>query len=312
MVPDMQNIRVKGEIILMIDNYITWLKTEGKSEKTVNEYPVILKKLIKWYEETEGDGFSPDKVTTLHLHEFISYLDKIEEYEPSYVNKIIASLKTFYKYALDAKIVNYNPMLKVKMKRSMKQYAAPKWLSKQESAKYYHSVEQEKNTKKKARDLAISRMMSGAGLRVEEVSDLNITDICLGKRRENVTVREGKGNKHRIIPLNEDVIESLEEWYKYRGEASNYEPVFLSERNNRIGVRTIRYMVTGYAEKASLQDVSPHTLRHTFAKSLIDQGVGLEQFAYLLGHDNLETTRRYTQPGENDLRKSVQKISEKR
>jgi integrase/recombinase XerC len=71
-------------------------------------------------------------------------------------------------------------------------------------------------------------------------------------------------------------------------------------------------MVVKYADKVNLNDVSPHTLRHTFCKNLEDQGVPLQQIAYLAGHDSLETTRRYTEPGEKDLRKAVQSISEKR
>ncbi|ABO49401.1 phage integrase domain protein SAM domain protein [Desulforamulus reducens MI-1] len=204
----------------MRDAYIAWLKNEGKSEKTVNEYPAKLQKLINWFEDTEGDRFEPSKITTLHIHEFIAFLDKVKKYEPAYINKILASLKTFYKYATETGLVIYNPTIKVKMKRTMKQYAAPKWLTKQESAKFFHAIEQEKNTKRKNRDMAICRLMAGAGLRVQEVSDLNIADICIEKRRENVTVRGGKGSKFRIAPLNSDTVESLEDWFKYREDPS--------------------------------------------------------------------------------------------
>ena len=196
----------------MLGKYIAWLKVEGKSKKTINEYPVILQKFIHWYEETEGSEFRQDKVTTLHMHEFVSYLSKVKQYEPAYVNKIIASLKTFYKFAIETKMVSHNPMLKVKIKRSMKQQEAPKWLTKLELAKFIHAIELEKNEKKRTRDMAICRLMSGAGLRVQEVSDLNITDICLEKRRQNVTVRDAKGGKFRIVPLNKDLIESLDSW----------------------------------------------------------------------------------------------------
>ncbi|KNY27580.1 tyrosine-type recombinase/integrase [Pseudobacteroides cellulosolvens] len=298
----------------MLDEYILWLKTDGKSKKTVNEYPMILQKLMKWYEETEGNEFQPDKVTTLHIHEFVTFLDKIVNYEPAYINKILASLKTFYKYALEKGLVIYNPMLKVKMKRTMKQYAAPKWLSKQEASKFFHAIEQEKNEKQKARDMAVCRLMAGAGLRVHEVSDLNISDICIEKRKESVTVRRGKGGKFRIVPLNSDVVESLESFMKYRENTNmnSHEPLFLSERNTRLSDRTIRHLVTKYAYSSKLDDVSPHTLRHTFCKNLADQGYGLQIIAQLAGHESLETTRRYTQPGNNDLRRAVQTISEKR
>ena len=298
----------------MTYEFTEWLKTEGKSKNTVREYPIILQKLIKWFEDTEGSKFEPNEVTTLHIHEFVSFLDKIEGYEPAYINKIIASLKTFFKFALESKVITYNPMLKVKMKRTTKQYASPKWLTKHEAAKFFHAIEQENNTKPKTRDIAICRLMAGAGLRVQEVSDLNILDICLEKRKENVTVRNGKGNKYRIIPLNGDVIESIENWLQYRENINidGTEPLFISERNTRLSDRTIRYMVTKYAKDAKLDDVSPHTLRHTFCKNLADQGYGLQIIAQLAGHESLETTRRYTQPGDNDLRKAVQTISDKR
>ena len=92
----------------------------------------------------------------------------------------------------------------------------------------------------------------------------------------------------------------------------NNESLFLSERNLRPTDRTIRYMVTDYAEDAGLEDVSCHTLRHTFGKNLADAGVRLEQIAYLMGHDDIETTRKYVLPSKNDLRKNVELISEKK
>jgi len=298
----------------MMEKYVNWLKNEGKSEKTISDYPVILQKLIHWYEETEGYEFRPDKVTTLHMHEFVSYLGNVKHYDPVYINKITASLKTFYKFAMETGLVSFNPMLKVKIKRSMRQQEAPKWLSKLELAKFIHAIELEKNEKKKVRDMAICRLMSEAGLRVQEVSDLNIADICLEKRRENVTVRDGKGGKFRIVPLNKDLIESLDCWIQYRKQNNpdEYDPLFLNERNTRFSDRGIKYMVAEYAKDAELEDVSCHPLRHTFCKNLADAGVRLEQIAYLAGHDSLETTRKYLRPSENDLRKSVELISERR
>lgn len=299
----------------MINNdYRLWLKKDDKSDNTVNEYSALLQKLVKWYEETECTEFHPDKITTLHIHEFVSYLDKISKYEPAYINKIIASLKTFYKYALESSLVTFNPMIKVKMKRTMKQYAAPKWLTKQELAKFFHAIEKEKNEKQKARDIAVCRLMAGAGLRVQEVSELNMSDICLEKRKENVVIRNRKGNKYRIVPLNSDIIESLENWIKYRDIiiTNKQQHLFLSERNTRLSDRSMRYIVSKYAADSKLEDVSPHTLRHSFCKNLADQGYGLQLIAQLAGHESLETTRRYTQPGDNDLRKAVQTLSDRR
>jgi len=298
----------------LINNYILWLKNEGKNEKTIKDYPVLLEKLIEWFEQTENTEFAPDKVTTLHLHDFVAYVSKVKQYSPAYVNKIIASLKTFFKFALDTDLVAYNPMDKVKLKRTMQAKAAPKWLTKLELAKFFHAIESEKNERKKARDLAICQLMAKAGLRVNEVTALTLFDICLEKRRESVTIRNGKGDKFRIVPLNGDVIESMENWLVYwREDNTNpYTPLFSSERSDKITDRGIRYMIASYAKKAGLKGVSCHTLRHTFCKTLADAGVRLEQIAYLAGHESIETTKVYLRPSEDDLRRDVELISEKR
>ncbi len=198
------------------------------------------------------------------------------------------------------------------MKRTMKQYAAPKWLKKLEVAKFFHVINNEKNDTVRRRDIAICRLMAAVGLRVQEVCDLTIVDVCLKKKMEDVTVRSGKGDKYRIVPLNGDAIQALQEWLEIRNPDSPNDLYFLSERETPISDRSIRYLVYKYASKAGLENVSPHILRYTFCKSLVDNGVPLQRVAYLAGHESLETTRRYVQPSKADLRKDVQTISEKR
>lgn len=87
---------------------------------------------------------------------------------------------------------------------------------------------------------------------------------------------------------------------------------FFLPRSNKITDRGIRYMIAAYAKKAGLENVSCHALRRTFCKSLADASVGLEQIAFLAGIESLETTRMYLRPSDNDLRKVVELISEKR
>jgi integrase/recombinase XerC len=287
--------------------YSNWLSVEGKSQQTIKEYLKIEKKLSDWFEESEGEKFDIKKVTTLHLHDFMKHLNE-NKYKPNYINKIKAALKTYFRYAEEKNIIVHNPINKVKMKRTQEQDAPPKWLSKKDLASFFHAIECEKNKSKKLRNMAICRLMSSAGLRVQEVTTLESQDICLEDKRENVTIREGKGGKFRIVPLNKDIVGSLNDWLDINNNQLNI--LFLSQQNKKISDRTIRYMVNKYAQNAGLKDVSPHTLRHTFCKLLVDQGVGLEQVAYLAGHDDVKTTMRYTKPSQNDLRKAVQKISD--
>lgn len=86
--------------------------------------------------------------------------------------------------------------------------------------------------------------------------------------------------------------------------------LFLGQRNEGVQSKTIQRAVQRFAKKAGLKNVTPHTLRHTFAKSLIDAGVSLEKVAILLGHSNLNTTRIYTTPGKEDLEDAVESIDE--
>ncbi len=86
--------------------------------------------------------------------------------------------------------------------------------------------------------------------------------------------------------------------------------LLLGQRNEGVQSKTIQRAVQRFAKKAELKNVTPHTLRHSFAKALIDAGVSLEKVATLLGHSNLNTTRIYTTPGEEDLEDAVGKIEE--
>jgi len=86
--------------------------------------------------------------------------------------------------------------------------------------------------------------------------------------------------------------------------------LFLGQRNEGVQSKTIQRAVQRFSKKAGLKNVTPHTLRHSFAKALIDAGVSLEKVATLLGHSNLNTTRIYTTPGEEDLEDAVGKIED--
>jgi site-specific recombinase XerD len=112
-------------------------------------------------------------------------------------------------------------------------------------------------------------------------------------------VRAGKGNKSRVVPLNKKARKALEAWLPLTGD----DRVFPLQRAG------VHKRVKLYTTRAGLDGCSAHTLRHTFGKNLIDQGVGIEQVASLLGHSTLDTTRIYTLPGEQDLARAVERLA---
>jgi integrase/recombinase XerC len=141
--------------------------------------------------------------------------------------------------------------------------------------------------------------MLHAGLRVSEVRALTRDDVELSERKGRVIVQHGKGNKYREVPLNKTIRKLLSSWL----EMNPAGPLFPNKKKGRtpITVRGIFTLVANYAYLAKLEAVSPHTMRHTFCKDLIDMGVSIDQVAMMAGHGNLNITKRYTTPSAADL-----------
>ena len=170
-------------------------------------------------------------------------------------------------------------------------------------------------------------LMWKAGLRVSEVTALDLADVTIqSSQRGTVEVRLGKGRKTRTVPLNRDVIDALQMWLKIRPESDDL-ALFLSRSGIRITARAVQSSVEqiGHAAAAlikarssedrvladSLNALTPHVLRHTCGKRLLDAGAQLTEVAAILGHTDLNMTRRYTQPGEEDLHRAVGRTASK-
>ena len=298
-----------------------WLVEEDRGEKTIQTYLSVLQMFVKWYEQTEGDDFNLKRVTPLHIHDYRSYLANNLEQKPATINKAIATLKTFFTWAVEAKHIGNSPAAKVKMKRVQKSQT-PKWLTDNEKNRLEVVLETEKNEFKKARDRAIIFTMMKAGLRIEEVSDLKLNHLDM--RQATVTVYNGKGGKFRVVPMNNDLKKALKNWLDFRTNStkpahqdSSY--VFVSERSGKLAERALNHMFDVYLERCGLLERSAdgaklegqhscHSLRHTFCKDLANKGIPIEQIKELAGHDSIQTTAIYIQSSGHDLRKAVNRI----
>jgi integrase/recombinase XerD len=298
-----------------------WLREEDKAEQTIRSYIGTIKSFAKWNEQSDGKGYQPKDTSVIQIMDYRSYLLNTLEQKPTSVNRAIAGLKTFFSWATEVGYTANNPSIKVKMKR-VQQTHSPKWLKEKEQNRLLNALELEKNEAKQARDKAIVFTMLLAGLRVEEVCDLKIGHIDL--RQELITVLNGKGGKYRTVPLHNDLKKILKIWLTYRQDSdkvthqqSDY--LFVSERSGLMTTRAIAFMVDRYLELAGLLErskegtkiqgqASCHSLRHSFCKSLVDVGVPIQNIAKLAGHDSIQTTQRYVEASENDLRKAIQSL----
>lgn len=138
-----------------------------------------------------------------------------------------------------------------------------------------------------------------------------LLDDNLNLRKGEVTVRQGKGGKSRTVPLNTAARKALQAWMQVRLPFKG-SCLWIGMENGRMSAlsgRSVQRALVRQGRAAGLEHLTPHVLRHTFAKNLIDAKVGLEKVAALLGHSNLNTTRIYVTPNQRDLEQAVEQIS---
>ena len=179
----------------------------------------------------------------------------------------------------------------------------PKSLLKRDVHRLLRAAEREGNK----RNLAILLLLRHTGLRVGELCASRVEDLSLSERKGHVRVHSGKGDNDRVVPLNSDVRTALSAYLKVRPTTSTTH-LFIGQRGDPLQEQAVQNLVHKYATRAGLEGVTPHTLRHSFAKHLLDAGEDLATVSRLLGHERLETTAIYTQPHKRDLQEAVGRL----
>lgn len=224
------------------------------------------------------------------LREYRAWLVTVKRASPATINRHLAAIRAYAK-------CNGQP---VEIKGVTEQQQAPHWLDRREVSALLKELEREVLAAKteygrdeSTRNLSMMILLLNTGLRISELCNLQPADISLSERSGSITVQGGKGLKNRIIPLNKAARNALR----------------MLAIPITIKARTIQRMLEEAGRRANVE-VTPHRLRHTFAKSLIDAGRPLTEVAALLGHSSLDTTRLYTIPGQQDLAKAVASLDD--
>jgi integrase/recombinase XerC len=294
----------------LLCKFAVYLKSTDRAS-SAQFYCSDLKKFYTWFETRYG-SFNPAAITPLDLVEYRSYLQsnggRQRRVNPSpqpaasaTVNRALISLSIFCRWAQDEGIMVTNPSKGIKLIAT--EELAPHWLTRSQQAAFLRAVQAGKSL----RDLAVCGLMLHAGLRVGEVCALTRNDLVLQQRSGSVKVRRGKGNKQRLVPLNATIRKILLDYLITLPLEQSV--LFASLRSEHITPRGVQHIVNRYAYNAHLDSVTPHTLRHSFCKNLIDVGVSLDKVALLAGHASVDITRRYTTPSEQDLQQAVEHLA---
>lgn len=282
-----------------LNDFSSWLLGSGCARGTARAYASGVSDFASWFQETNGEELQPRLVTPTDLREYQEYLLVIKKRKPGTVNRRAAALRKYFQWAMENNLVSDFPRFP---KPVREQPRAPKSLSRLEQNRLLRTVEKSRN----ARDLAIIRLLISAGLRLEELVSLTVSDVTIRERSGKVTVRKGKGTKYREIPLPSEARIALKSWLS---EHSGGEWLFLGRSGRKLTPRAVQKMLKKYACQAGLplNSVHPHVLRHTCATNMLNAGVDLVKVAAILGHESLDTTAIYTQPRFQDLSEAVEK-----
>lgn len=283
---------------ILLKEYTYYLKiTKNLSKNTILSYQNDLKDYLHFLEENYHFR-RMDQVQKEHIVNYIAHLKRLKMV-PKSITRKLSSIRSFHQYLFSEKLVEENIVMKIPKPKTEK--SLPSVLNVEETARLIDAaLESEKPLD--LRNHAMLELAYGAGLRVSELIDINISDIHLNMGLINIT---GKGNKERIVPLGEKSIRSIRR-YIVEGRPFLHpverETLFLNKNGKRISRIGFYKVVQSLAHRANIdKPISPHTLRHSFATHMLENGADLKAVQELLGHEDIMTTENYTHISKKHL-----------
>lgn len=311
-------MRISHLLLNMIDEelveaFLNYLIVEcGLSENTIKSYKSDLRNFSNYLEDIGIKRFQD-----LRANMIINYIEK-EKVRPhinkgkkergiseNSISRGLVTIKMFYKYMVMEGKISKNPMSSIN---------SPKLQKHLPEVLHYKAVDkmlQKPDCSKKLgiRDKAILELMYATGARVSEVASIKVSWINL----DYGFIRcQGKGSKQRIVPIGTKAVNSVRRYLQdvrpFLNKDGNDEILFLSRTGKKLRRENIWELVTKYARRAGIKNVSPHTLRHSFATHLIEGGADLRSVQEMLGHASISTTQIYTHIDRKYLKSVHQKF----
>ncbi|WP_342271338.1 tyrosine-type recombinase/integrase [Candidatus Tisiphia endosymbiont of Parasteatoda lunata] len=273
--------------------------SEDISDNTIRNYVSDIKRFYKWYREIDFTE-NIEQVTYYHLNAYKDYLVHNQRRKVSSINRNIQSLRNFFQFMSSQEHLKKNPSEKIKFLRRIRRIQ-PQALTKKDIHKLL-SVTSHFSHGTQKRNYAIIQLLLQTGIRVGEIVNLEIRDLTLYDRSGEIRIVNAKGGKERTIPLNNYARKALRNYLgekksdeKFNEALDKRRAVFLSKQNKKMTVRAVQKIVSKLANKAGIENLSPHTLRHTFAINYLrSNSKCLVELSTLLGHESLDTTSIYT------------------
>ena len=288
-----------------IENYANYLRFEkNASENTIEAYVSDLQKLQDFAEQNLMN-ITPITISYEHLQEFLYQISKINYSERTQA-RWISSIKGFFSFLLEDELREDNPSALLETPK-LGLYL-PDTLSLEEIEKLISATEE--NTDLAKRNRCMIEVLYGCGLRVSELTELQISNINF---KENYLKIQGKGDKVRFVPLADYTADFIKNYInnirsKQKINPKHSDILFLNSRGAQISRQMVFLIIKDIVKKAGIQkNISPHTFRHSFATHLLQNGADLRFIQEMLGHSSITTTEIYTHLNTEELHETILK-----
>lgn len=272
---------------------------KGFSSNTISAYKNDLNQFITFLTQERGLS-SWQELSDEHLKAYTLYLRE-REYATSTVARKTAAIRSFCGYLVEQQILRSDPSEQISSPRVAK--SVPKAMTRQEVEALFDQP-QRAQTAEGLRDLAMLQLLYGTGMRVSELVSLNVDDVDLTRATVACT---GKQERRREVPIGSEVADTLSDYLTQArpliSKNDEMPALFLNHRGQRLTRQGFWLILKGYAESAGIEDITPHTLRHSFATHQLLDGKDLSEVQQMLGHVSISTTQIYEELASN-LRQS--------
>ena len=272
----------------MLADFFDQLKFEKRaSEHTIKNYQRDIKHLSRYC--TEKDIFQWTDLQQANIRSHIANRHR-QGIGSNSLQRELSAIRSFYNFLLKNRLVSINPAQHIQAPKQARKL--PKTL---DVDQVNGLLEAGTNSPLEIRDVAMFELFYSSGLRLSELTALNLTDIDLSDN--SLFVRSGKGGKSRLLPLGSKAVTAIENWLQQRSQNTpTTEPaLFVSTRGTRLGPRSVELRLEQWCKKKGIvEHIHPHMLRHSFASHLLESSQDLRAVQELLGHSNISTTQIYT------------------
>lgn len=279
--------------------FLNFLRREKKySENTVAAYKNDLNQFLHFLTSEHSTVEDWSAIGDGLLQEYVQYMRQ-QPYASSSVARKVAAIKSFFKFLAEQNIVDANPAQDVdspKVKKRLPQTLAA------EDVESLLAAPARERTPKSLRDTALLNLLYATGMRVTEIVSLKIQDLDLEK---SALYCPGKDGQARMLPYDERtgqiLADYLDEGRPHLVKREDETALFLNHRGQQLTRQGLWLIIKAYAKEADLAaDVTPHTLRHSFAAHKLESGADLQRVQQLLGHANISTTQIYAQMSDEE------------